>query len=363
MPLPPENPAMSFSHWVQSQRLTRVVVTGSLAWAEDQRVEDTLDLARAGAVRRGGSFRVLTGMADGADAFARAWARANDVQLWAEPLDAGPRPAKVHAYNETLLGLQPELVLAFKANFAAGWSEESCTYGTEHMCRVAARAGVPVLLNARRWLNGDLVPEQPAAQPSLHAQAPAPTPSQAPTLDAGRIQMTASLGDITKAEVDVVVNAANPSLLGGGGVDGAIHRAAGPALLEECRRIVQAQGGCETGDAVITGAGDLSARFIVHTVGPVWTAEAPRQHDEELFSCYAKSLALAADAGATSVAFPCISTGVYGFPKERAARVAIAAVLDCATRGDFAGAVTFVCFESEDYNLYNEELERSRSRR
>src|SRR6187200_1749871 len=125
-------------------------------------------------------------------------------------------------------------------------------------------------------------------------------------------------GDITNQTVDAIVNAANSSLLGGGGVDGAIHRAGGPTILEECRRL----GRCATGEAKATGAGELRARFVIHTVGPVWRGG---DHGEEglLASCHRRSLELAADLGARTVAFPAISTGIFGFPVERAALVAL----------------------------------------
>ncbi len=163
-------------------------------------------------------------------------------------------------------------------------------------------------------------------------------------------------GDITKCRVDAIVNAANSSLLGGGGVDGAIHRAAGPSLLEECRAIVARQGGCATGDAVITGAGDLAAHHVIHTVGPIWTGEEPAEHDRLLASCYESSLRLAEDHGLASVAFPNISTGVYGFPKPRAAEVAVRAVHRIAPQLRSVTDVTFVCFDEENHDIYERTL-------
>lgn len=155
-------------------------------------------------------------------------------------------------------------------------------------------------------------------------------------------------GDITKLDVDVIVNAANSSLLGGGGVDGAIHRAAGPDLLEECIRIRNAEGGCKTGDAKITGAGRLKAKWVVHAVGPVWNGG----HGGEpalLASCYRKSLLLAAEAGAESIAFPAISTGIYGYPIEDACRVAVATIR--SHHAALPARVVLCMFSEEDYEI------------
>ncbi len=135
-------------------------------------------------------------------------------------------------------------------------------------------------------------------------------------------RLRAQQGDITRLAVDAIVNAANSSLLGGGGVDGAIHRAAGPELLEACRGIRARQGGCATGQAVITPGFKLAARFVIHTVGPVWNG-GTQDEDTLLASCYAESLKLAEANGCRSVAFPAISTGIFGFPPDRAARLAV----------------------------------------
>ena len=138
-------------------------------------------------------------------------------------------------------------------------------------------------------------------------------------------------GDITTVATDAIVNAANSSLLGGSGVDGAIHRAGGPVILDACREIVARQGRCPTGEAVITTAGELPARYVIHTVGPVWIG-GTNSEEEHLMACYRNSLLLAREYGLRSIAFPNISTGVYGFPKARAARVALATVRDFAGR-------------------------------
>jgi O-acetyl-ADP-ribose deacetylase (regulator of RNase III) len=157
-------------------------------------------------------------------------------------------------------------------------------------------------------------------------------------------------GDITKIHADAIVNAANSSLLGGGGVDGAIHRAGGPAILEECKKIRAKQGGCQTGEAVITGAGKLPARFVIHTVGPVWNGG---QHNEsqKLADCYRNSLWLAVENNCKTIAFPNISTGVYGYPKEKAATVACCTVADFLLQNKTLEKVIFVCFDEENYDL------------
>ena len=160
-------------------------------------------------------------------------------------------------------------------------------------------------------------------------------------------------GDITTQQVDAIVNAANERLLGGGGVDGAIHRAAGPQLLGECRTI----GGCPTGEARITKGYRLPARFVIHTVGPIWQG-GERNEPELLASCYRSSLRLAVDNGAKTVAFPSISTGVYGFPIELAAPIAIGTVQDFLADETSIEEVRFVCFSGEDYAVYQQELQR-----
>ena len=158
-------------------------------------------------------------------------------------------------------------------------------------------------------------------------------------------------GDITKINADAIVNAANSSLMGGGGVDGAIHRAGGPAILEECRKIVAKQGSCKTGEAVITTGGNLTAKFVIHTVGPVWHG-GKKNEAVLLASCYKNSLKLAVENKISSVAFPNISTGVYGYPKKEAAEIAVNTVNEFLNQNDFIEKIYFVCFDDENYQLY-----------
>lgn len=164
-------------------------------------------------------------------------------------------------------------------------------------------------------------------------------------------RMIVVAGDITRLDVDAIVNAANTSLLGGGGVDGAIHRAAGPELLDECRRI----GGCPVGQARMTAGYRLPARHVIHTVGPVYRGGG---HGEAaaLRSCYHESLRLAEGAGLRSVAFPCISTGVYGYPKAEACRIAAGTVAWWLADHLLPARVTFCCFDAEDADLYTRRL-------
>ena len=162
-------------------------------------------------------------------------------------------------------------------------------------------------------------------------------------------------GDITKIKADAIVNAANSSLMGGGGVDGAIHRAGGPAILEDCRKIVARQGGCKTGEAVITTGGNLPAKYVIHTVGPVWHG-GKNQEEEKLYNCYQNSLKLAVEHKCTSIAFPNISTGIYGFPKDKAAVIAVRSVTDFLAKNNTIEKVIFLCFDDENYKLIENEL-------
>lgn len=165
-------------------------------------------------------------------------------------------------------------------------------------------------------------------------------------------------GDITKIEADAIVNAANSSLLGGGGVDGAIHNAGGKAILDECVAIRNRQGGCRTGEAVITTGGKLKAKYVIHTVGPVWNGG--KSGEEQLLGdAYRNSLKIAVDNGLQTIAFPNISTGIYHFPKDKAAEIAIATVSDFLAENDNISKVVFVCFDDENYKLYQDMLKGS----
>ena len=164
-----------------------------------------------------------------------------------------------------------------------------------------------------------------------------------------RIQLLRS--DITKLDADAIVNAANSTLLGGGGVDGAIHRAAGPQLLEECRTL----NGCPTGKAKVTKGYLLPAKFVIHTVGPVWHG-GTNGEGELVASCYTSSLNLAIEKKCKTIAFPNISTGVYGFPKDKAAQIAVNTVLEFLTNYDLPEEIIFCCFDEENYLLYQNLL-------
>lgn len=162
-------------------------------------------------------------------------------------------------------------------------------------------------------------------------------------------------GDITKVDTDAIVNAANSSLMGGGGVDGAIHRAGGPLILEDCRKIIARQGACKTGEAVITRGGNLPAKFVIHTVGPVWNGGV-RGEEQLLANAYRNSLLLAAGNNITTIAFPNISTGIYHFPKERAAAIAVKTVKEFLDHHTTVQKVIFVCFDEENFQLYKKLL-------
>lgn len=169
-------------------------------------------------------------------------------------------------------------------------------------------------------------------------------------------RITVARGDITQMHVDAIVNAANSSLLGGGGVDGAIHRAAGPELVAECRLL----GGCPTGEARITKGYRLPAPLVIHTVGPVWHGGS-RGEDEALARCYRNSLALATERGARTVAFPAVSTGIYGFPLDRATHIAVREARDYLREHPEMERVTFVCFSEQAEMTYHTELARPAS--
>jgi O-acetyl-ADP-ribose deacetylase (regulator of RNase III) len=159
------------------------------------------------------------------------------------------------------------------------------------------------------------------------------------------------IGDITLEDADAIVNAANSTLLGGGGVDGAIHRAGGPAILEECRKIVSARGECPTGEAVITGGGNLKARYVIHTVGPVWRGGSANE-DALLRRAYSNSLELAVSKSLRTIAFPSISTGVYGFPIERASGIAFTTVSGFISQHRQIEEARFIVFSKRDFDIY-----------
>ena len=164
-------------------------------------------------------------------------------------------------------------------------------------------------------------------------------------------------GDITRIKVDAIVNAANSSLMGGGGVDGAIHRSGGPSILEECRKIVARQGGCRTGEAVVTTAGMLPAMYVIHTVGPVWN-DGKNNDKEKLANCYKNSLQLAVERDCKTIAFPNISTGVYRFPKAEAAKISVDTIQNFLCGNDSLEKVILVCFDEENYQYTTRELEK-----
>lgn len=163
-------------------------------------------------------------------------------------------------------------------------------------------------------------------------------------------------GDITKQQVDAVVNAANGSLMGGGGVDGAIHRAGGKQILDDCLRIIDMHGRCQTGEAVITTGGKLPARYVIHTVGPVWYG-GHKNEAQLLANCYTNSLKLAVEKSVKTIAFPNISTGIYHYPKAEAAKVAMDTVQHFLHTTNAITQVTFVCFDEENYRLYQQLMD------
>lgn len=178
----------------------------------------------------------------------------------------------------------------------------------------------------------------------------------------GSTNIVLKQGDITQERVDVIVNAANSGLRGGGGVDGAIHRAGGPRIMAECRLIRERQGGCPTGEAVITTAGDLPARHVVHAVGPIWRG-GDQDEAKLLRSAYRCSLELAAGRGARTIAFPAISTGVYGYPVELAAREALQVAIGFAQDSDQFSEIRFILFSGADLQIYRGVLAKLESAR
>ncbi len=163
-------------------------------------------------------------------------------------------------------------------------------------------------------------------------------------------------GDITQIKAEAIVNAANPSLMGGGGVDGAIHRAGGPSIKEACRQIIKNHGPCKTGGAVVTTAGNLQASYIIHTVGPIWHNGINKEKDQ-LWACYQNSLLLAVEKRCKTIAFPNISTGVYGFPKKQAAIISVESIRSHLSRFDLPEKVYLVCYDEENYQCLHNILE------
>ncbi|MEE8190784.1 MAG: O-acetyl-ADP-ribose deacetylase [Candidatus Scalindua sediminis] len=170
----------------------------------------------------------------------------------------------------------------------------------------------------------------------------------------GKTKLSLIQGDITLQKTEAIVNAANTSLLGGGGVDGAIHRAGGPKILEECKAIRAKQGGCPTGEAVITSGGNMKAKYVIHTVGPVWSG-GNRNEEQLLRNAYYNSLNLAMEKGIKSVSFPSISTGVYRFPMDKASRIALNTVKEFVQKHNFV-EVRFVLFSERDLKVYEDAL-------
>lgn len=175
------------------------------------------------------------------------------------------------------------------------------------------------------------------------------------SITVNKTKLSLTVGDITKQKTDAIVNAANSSLMGGGGVDGAIHRAGGPKILEECMKIREKQGGCDTGEAVITTGGNLPVKYVIHTVGPIWGG-GNRREPELLANCYKNSLKLAVENGIKTISFPSISTGAYGYPMDQAANAALKAVIDFLKKDDSLEEVVFVLFNDMIYKSYESSL-------
>lgn len=175
------------------------------------------------------------------------------------------------------------------------------------------------------------------------------------TIRIGSTALTLVQGDITQQEVDAIVNAANSSLMGGGGVDGAIHRAGGPQILEECKVYVAQHGQLPTGEAMITSGGRMKAKYVIHTVGPVWHGGGNRE-EELLSNAYHNSLKVAVENGVKTIAFPSISTGIYGFPIDRAAKIAVDTVKNFVGKNRSLTEVRFVTFSQSDYDIYQKLL-------